>query len=106
MHERNPETALRSQGFSRHRRGGAHHREISPEPDLLNGSPNKEIACELDISDGTVKVRLKAILKKIGVQNRTQAAIWAMDHRVALGISTVQSAPLANGPRSDKTRDP
>jgi two-component system nitrate/nitrite response regulator NarL len=59
---------------------------------LLNGAQNKQIARELDISDGTVKVNLKAILKKIRVQNRTQTAIWAMNHRVALGISVVQRA--------------
>jgi two-component system, NarL family, nitrate/nitrite response regulator NarL len=59
---------------------------------LLNGSPNKEIACELEISDGTVKVHLKTLLKKIGVQNRTQTAIWAMNHRVALDLSAAQRA--------------
>jgi two-component system nitrate/nitrite response regulator NarL len=47
---------------------------------LLNGAPNKQIANDLKISDGTVKVHLKAILKKIGVQNRTQAAVWALSH--------------------------
>jgi two-component system, NarL family, nitrate/nitrite response regulator NarL len=57
---------------------------------LLNGVQNKQIARELDISDGTVKVNLKAILKENRVQNRTQAAIWVMNHRVALGISVVQ----------------
>jgi two-component system, NarL family, nitrate/nitrite response regulator NarL len=50
---------------------------------LLNGASNKLIAHELAISDGTVKVHLKAILKKIGAQNRTQAAIWALNHGVA-----------------------
>jgi two-component system nitrate/nitrite response regulator NarL len=47
---------------------------------LLDGAQNKQIAHELKISDGTVKVHLKAILKKIHVQNRTQAAIWALAH--------------------------
>jgi two-component system nitrate/nitrite response regulator NarL len=60
---------------------------------LLNGAQNKQIACELDISDGTVKVYLKAIMRKIRVQNRTQAAIWALQHSAALGISAVQRAP-------------
>src|SRR4051794_9648793 len=54
---------------------------------LLNGAQNKQIAHELKISDGTVKVHLKAILKKIRVQNRTQAAIWALDHGMARDIS-------------------
>ena len=54
---------------------------------LLNGAQNKQIAHELKISDGTVKVHLKAILKKIRVQNRTQAAIWALNHGIARDIS-------------------
>jgi two-component system, NarL family, nitrate/nitrite response regulator NarL len=49
---------------------------------LVSGAQNKQIAYELKISDGTVKVHLKAILKKIHVQNRTQAAIWALAHGV------------------------
>jgi two-component system, NarL family, nitrate/nitrite response regulator NarL len=53
---------------------------------LLNGAQNKQIAYELKISDGTVKVHLKAILKKIRVQNRTQAAIWALNHGIARDV--------------------
>jgi two-component system, NarL family, nitrate/nitrite response regulator NarL len=45
---------------------------------LRNGAQNKQIARDLQIADSTVKVHLKAILKKIGAQNRTQAAIWAL----------------------------
>jgi predicted ArsR family transcriptional regulator len=45
---------------------------------LTSGAQNKQIANDLQISDGTVKVHLKAILKKIGVQNRTQAALWVL----------------------------
>jgi two-component system nitrate/nitrite response regulator NarL len=32
------------------------------------------------MTEATVKVHLKAILRKIHVSNRTQAAIWAMNH--------------------------
>jgi two-component system nitrate/nitrite response regulator NarL len=35
------------------------------------------IAIELDITEGTVKVHLKHLLRKLGVSNRTQAALWA-----------------------------
>jgi two-component system nitrate/nitrite response regulator NarL len=55
---------------------------------LLDGASNKQIAYELKISDGTVKVHVKAILKKIHVQNRTQAAIWALNHGIARDISS------------------
>jgi two-component system, NarL family, nitrate/nitrite response regulator NarL len=45
---------------------------------LLRGASNKVIAREINISEATVKVHVKAILRKIGASNRTQAAIWAM----------------------------
>lgn len=44
---------------------------------LREGAPNKAIAYKLDISEATVKVHVKAILRKIGAANRTQAAMWA-----------------------------
>lgn len=47
---------------------------------LVNGDPNKVIANRLNITEGTVKVHLKGMLKKINVSNRTQAAIWALHH--------------------------
>jgi DNA-binding NarL/FixJ family response regulator len=45
---------------------------------LAAGMRNKEIAQELDISYETVKEHVQHILRKIGVGNRTQAAIWAV----------------------------
>jgi two-component system, NarL family, nitrate/nitrite response regulator NarL len=48
---------------------------------LADGSPNKVIARRVDVAEATVKVHVKAILRKIGVQNRTQAAIWALHHK-------------------------
>jgi two-component system nitrate/nitrite response regulator NarL len=47
---------------------------------LTGGHSNKFIALKSDITEATVKVHVKAILRKIGVQNRTQAAIWGMNH--------------------------
>ena len=46
---------------------------------LVKGHPNKVIAREWDIAKSTVKVHMKSILRKIGVGNRTQAAIWARE---------------------------
>jgi len=34
----------------------------------------------MEIAEATVKVHVKAILRKIRVRNRTQAAIWAMNN--------------------------
>ena len=44
---------------------------------LTRGEANKLIARKFDITEATVKVHIKAILRKIQVKNRTQAAIWA-----------------------------
>lgn len=49
---------------------------------LANGEPNKVIANELTITEATVKVHVKGILRKIGAANRTQAAIWAIHNGV------------------------
>ncbi len=46
----------------------------------MEGEPNKIIARKLHVAEATVKVHVKAILRKIGATNRTQAAMWAMDH--------------------------
>jgi two-component system, NarL family, nitrate/nitrite response regulator NarL len=45
---------------------------------LIQGDSNKTIARKMAITEATVKVHVKAILRKIRVHNRTQAAIWAM----------------------------
>ena len=44
---------------------------------LTEGASNKIIARKLVITELTVKVHMKAILRKLRLQNRTQAAIWA-----------------------------
>lgn len=54
-------------------------RETSILRCLVAGDSNKSIARKIDIAEATVKVHVKAILRKIRVQNRTQAAIWAVN---------------------------
>jgi DNA-binding NarL/FixJ family response regulator len=49
---------------------------------VARGLPNKRIARELDISEKTVKAHLTNIFQRIGVTDRTQAALWAQRHRV------------------------
>ncbi|KFG69457.1 response regulator transcription factor [Microvirga sp. BSC39] len=44
---------------------------------LTTGASNKLIARELGLAEATVKVHLKAILRKARAENRTQAAMWA-----------------------------
>jgi two-component system nitrate/nitrite response regulator NarL len=45
---------------------------------LTEGAPNKMIARQLGITEATVKIHVKSLIRKIGVQNRTQAALWAI----------------------------
>src|SRR5262245_36451776 len=47
---------------------------------LMQGASNKIIARNLVITESTVKVHMKAILRKLRLQNRTQAAIWARNN--------------------------
>jgi DNA-binding NarL/FixJ family response regulator len=51
---------------------------------LGTGLPNKVIARRLGISEATVKAHLTRIFRQIGVTDRTQAAIWAREHRVVV----------------------
>jgi two-component system, NarL family, nitrate/nitrite response regulator NarL len=62
---------------------------------LINGDSNKTIARRIHISEATVKVHVKAILRKIRVHNRTQAAIWAMNHRSFMPAKDNQSSAVS-----------
>jgi two-component system nitrate/nitrite response regulator NarL len=70
---------------------------------LIEGDSNKSIARKIDIAEATVKVHVKAILRKIRVKNRTQAAVWAMNNgslkqpanNNSLPSTSVASVPLA-----------
>lgn len=59
---------------------------------LLNGYSNKLIARALGITEGTVKVHLKSLMKKIAANNRTQAALWARNHGLAEGAESLSSS--------------
>ncbi len=66
-------------------------REIGPNIDSLTdrerqilkaiaaGYSNKIIGRKLDIAEGTVKVHVKKVLKKLGFRSRVEAAIWAVE---------------------------
>ncbi|MDH3714017.1 MAG: response regulator [Gammaproteobacteria bacterium] len=47
---------------------------------LAEGQSNKVIARNLGISDGTVKLHVKAILRKLSVHSRVEAAVMAVEH--------------------------
>ena len=54
---------------------------------LMQGASNKDIALRLVMTESTVKGLMKAILRKLQLQNRTQAAMWARDHSSELSSS-------------------
>jgi two-component system nitrate/nitrite response regulator NarL len=49
---------------------------------LLAGNSNKVIARRLAITESTVKMHFKNLMRKIHAQNRTQAAVWAVQHGI------------------------
>ncbi len=49
---------------------------------LAEGQSNKVIAKNLGISDGTVKLHVKSILRKLGVHSRVEAAVIAVEHEL------------------------
>lgn len=52
---------------------------------MMDGSPNKEIARGLGLLESTVKAHVKAILRKLGASNRTQASMIASRHGLSSG---------------------
>ncbi|MGO4406427.1 LuxR C-terminal-related transcriptional regulator [Bosea sp. RAF48] len=68
---------------------------------LIEGDANKSIARKIDIAEATVKVHVKAILRKIRVQNRTQAAIWGMNN--ALQLQPANNNSQFSSADADKT---
>jgi two-component system, NarL family, nitrate/nitrite response regulator NarL len=58
---------------------------------LMQGKANKTIARECTITEATVKAHLKAILRKINVRNRTEAAVWAIANGYGSGGLRVET---------------
>lgn len=50
---------------------------------LAEGKSNKLIARDLDIAEGTVKVHVKNLLRKLSFRSRVEAAVWAVENRIA-----------------------
>ncbi len=56
------------------------NREMQVLECIVRGMSNKEIALELSISQQTVKNHITSILRKFGVEDRTQAVVYALKH--------------------------
>lgn len=76
---------------------------------LVKGSPNKVISRHLGVSESAVKASVKSVLRKLSVQNRTQAAILAHDSEFHPVTSTLAhqstSQRLQAGRRSNPAPD-
>lgn len=88
----------RDPGGAKIARGGVlSDREAEVANWLMRGTPNKVIARHMSITDATVKVHVKNILKKVGLNSRTQLAVWAMQEglqeRGWNGAASSQSGP-------------
>jgi two-component system nitrate/nitrite response regulator NarL len=57
------------------------HRQRQILEYLEAGLSNRAIASKLDVAEATVKVHVRALLTKINVDNRTQAALWAKSQK-------------------------
>jgi two-component system nitrate/nitrite response regulator NarL len=55
-------------------------RELEILEHVAWGFSNKMIAKALDITDGTVKLHVKGILRKLGMRSRVEAAVAAVEH--------------------------
>lgn len=50
---------------------------------IAEGMSNKQIARELDITEGTIKVHVKNLLKKLNLRTRLEAAVWCTRNKPA-----------------------
>ena len=82
---------------------GLSGRELEILCRIVEGNSNKMIANSLRIADATVKIHLRRLLKKIDATNRTQAAVWAVNH----GLSMTDRSKRPQGtPTSSEENDP
>lgn len=54
-------------------------REMTILRQLAEGSTNKQIAHDLGITEATVNVYVTRLLRKLGLENRSEARTWARD---------------------------
>ena len=69
-----------SDSTSRAERAHLTPRELEVLAELVRGRANKAIAFELGVSERTVKTHVSNILGKLGFSDRTQAAVYAVEH--------------------------
>lgn len=58
-------------------------RELEILRSVAGGNSNKVIARKLGITEGTVKVHVKNLLKKLKLKTRVEAAVWAVENQIS-----------------------
>ncbi|MBB3062382.1 two-component system response regulator NarL [Microbulbifer rhizosphaerae] len=67
-------------------------REYQILQQIAMGLSNKLIARELDISDATVKVHVKHLLKKLNMRSRIEAAVWMVNQKRSESASSSRTS--------------
>jgi two-component system nitrate/nitrite response regulator NarL len=80
-------------------------RELDIVSLLMSGCPNKRIADECAIGQRTVKHHLTNVFGKLGVSNRLELVVFAIQHQLVVTPAT-RRLPAAIGPSSDRAGRP
>ncbi|GGI40627.1 response regulator [Mammaliicoccus stepanovicii] len=76
------QTILSESAQKPHRENKLSKRELEVLGEMVKGKTNKEIAETLFVSEKTIKTHVSHILNKLKVSDRTQAAVYAMEHQL------------------------
>ena len=95
-------TLLRSASWSWGGVDALTSREREVLAELAQGRSNREIARALHVSEKTVKTHVSSVLAKLGVQDRTQAALVAVRHEQQDQVSSRPGNPRPGGPTAPR----
>ena len=75
-----PDLAERARNEATRRRAPSPFATLTPRERTIvtQGQRNRDIACELGITEGTVKVYLHSLYQKLGIENRTELAVLVL----------------------------
>ncbi len=62
---------------------------------ICAGKPNKQIAYEMSLAEATVKAHITALLRRLGVHNRTQAAVLVESSQQVSAVGTGDADAIA-----------
>jgi DNA-binding CsgD family transcriptional regulator len=93
--ERVCQACRRPEGGIRPMRRDLSFREKQVVDLVRQAKANKEIAYQLHLSEGTVKEYLNRIFRKLEVSNRTELAVWAMNHRAEFVVIQLPDSAMS-----------